>query len=131
MIALIGISVSKPGQDHGSKPYIILPARLANLTDVAMAISSIMLAYNGHIAYPTIISEMKQPRDFPKALILLESVAISFYILVAVVIYNFAGQDVSAPALRSASPLVKKIAYGFAIPTISVAGVIIALVAAK
>ncbi|KAK4575163.1 hypothetical protein LTR86_001015 [Recurvomyces mirabilis] len=96
-----------------------------------MASSSIILAFNGHIAYPTIIMEMKRPQDFPKALVFLESVAISFYTLVAVVIYIYAGQGVTAPALGSASPLVRKVAYGFALPTIVVAGVIMAVVLGK
>jgi len=96
-----------------------------------MSTSSIILAYNGHIAYPSIIAEMKEPRDFPKALALLESVTITFYVIVAVVIYYYAGSGVESPALSSASPLIGKIAYGIALPTIIVAGVIAALVAAK
>ncbi|KAK0355774.1 hypothetical protein LTR91_008108 [Friedmanniomyces endolithicus] len=128
MVAMIGICISRPGY---GQTHAITPSALTSFTKAAVAVSSIILAYNGHIAYPTIISEMRSPRDFPKALILLETITISFYILVAVVIYAFAGQHVAAPALGSASPLVRKIAYAFAVPTIIVAGVILALVAAK
>ncbi|KAK4930364.1 hypothetical protein LTR49_003105 [Elasticomyces elasticus] len=128
LVAMIGICISKPGY---GQTHAVTPSSLTSFSSAGMSVSSIILAYNGHIAYPTIISEMKEPRDFPKALVLLESVAISFYVVVAVVIYTFAGQDVAAPALGSASPIVRKIAYGFAVPTIIVAGVIVALVAAK
>ncbi|KAK5711774.1 hypothetical protein LTR15_012369 [Elasticomyces elasticus] len=128
LVAMIGICISKPGY---GQTHAVTPSSLTSFSSAGMSVSSIILAYNGHIAYPTIISEMKNPRDFPKALVLLESVAISFYVVVAVVIYTFAGQDVAAPALGSASPIVRKIAYGFAVPTIIVAGVIVALVAAK
>lgn len=93
--------------------------------------SNMILAYNGHIAYPTIISEMCRPQDFPKSLALLQTITITFYLVVAVVVYHYAGQSVGSPALSSASPLIRKIAYGIAFPTIIVAGVIAALVAAK
>lgn len=53
------------------------------------------------------------------------------YLLVAAVIYAYAGKDVASPALGSSSPLFQKIAYGLAIPTIVVAGVINGHVAAK
>ncbi|KAK3073597.1 hypothetical protein LTR53_004696 [Teratosphaeriaceae sp. CCFEE 6253] len=128
LVAVISISISRPGLGT-AHPF--LPPGLSTFPRAAGAVSSIILAYNGHIAYPTIISEMHTPRDFPKALVLLETVTISFYLVVAVVIYTFAGQSVTAPALGSASPTVRKIAYAFAVPTIIVAGVIAALVAAK
>lgn len=128
VLAMVNIGITRPG--YGDT-FAVTPSTYTDLAKAASAISSIVLAYNGHIAYPTIIDEMRTPTDFPKAIILLESVTISFYIIVAVVIYNFAGQGVAAPALGSASPLIRKIAYGIAIPTIIVAGVIVALVAAK
>jgi len=74
---------------------------------------------------------MKQPHDFPKALAFLQTCALTFYLVVAVVIYTFAGQQVGTPALGSASPLVRKICYGIALPTIIVAGVITANICAK
>lgn len=53
------------------------------------------------------------------------------YLIVAVVTYRYAGADVKSPALSSTSPMVQKVAYGIAIPTILVAGVINGHVAAK
>ena len=53
------------------------------------------------------------------------------YLLVAGVIYAYAGADVASPALGSSSPLFQKIAYGIAVPTIVVSGVINGHVAAK
>lgn len=55
----------------------------------------------------------------------------TFYTIVAAIIYYFAGRHVDSPALGAASPLVRKIAYGIALPTIVVAGVINGHVAAK
>lgn len=53
------------------------------------------------------------------------------YLIVAIVTYCYAGSGVSSPALGSTSPLLQKIAYGIAIPTIVIAGVINGHVAAK
>lgn len=50
---------------------------------------------------------------------------------ISVVIYYFAGPLVASPALGSASPLVTKIAFGIALPTIIVAGVVNGSVATK
>jgi hypothetical protein len=50
---------------------------------------------------------------------------------ISVVIYYYAGPLVASPALGSASPLVTKIAFGTALPTIIVAGVVNGSVACK
>lgn len=47
------------------------------------------------------------------------------YVIVSIVIYRYAGTDVASPALGSTSPLLEKIAYGIAIPTIVIAGMYI------
>lgn len=70
-------------------------------------------------------------KDFPKSLRFLILTTTTLYILTATLIYHYAGTSVSSPALGSAPPLGRKLAYGFAIPTIVVAGVIPALVASK
>lgn len=55
----------------------------------------------------------------------------SLYLVVAIVIYHYTGAEVKSPALLSASPIVAKVAFGIAIGTIIIAGVIIAHVGAK
>lgn len=52
------------------------------------------------------------------------------YLTAAVVIYRYTGEDVTSPALSSSTKLLEKIAYGIAIPTIVIAGVINGHVAA-
>jgi hypothetical protein len=64
------------------------------------------------------MAELKEPKDFPKALALLQTIDMSLYIVAAVVIYRYTGADVASPALGSAGPLVSKIAYGLALPTV-------------
>jgi hypothetical protein len=42
------------------------------------------------------------------------------YLVAGLVIYRYAGQGVESPAPSSAGPLMKKICYGIAIPTVRV-----------
>src|SRR4051812_46233667 len=72
----------------------------------------------GHVAFVSFISEFRNPKDFPKALFLLQICDVSMYVVVAVVVYRYAGNKVSSPALGSAGNVVSKVAYGIAIPTV-------------
>ncbi|CAG8090858.1 unnamed protein product [Penicillium salamii] len=88
------------------------------------AVTNIVFAYCAHVAFFGLLAEMENPRDFPKALIMLQTFEIVFYTVAAVVIYYYVGQEVTSPALGSAGPILKKVAYGIAIPTIIGAGVV-------
>lgn len=64
------------------------------------------------------MAELKDPKEFPKALALLQSIDMTLYIVAVVVIYRYTGVDVASPALGSAGPLISRIAYGIALPTV-------------
>jgi hypothetical protein len=64
-------------------------------------------------------------------LFLEQGIAIMFYMLISAVIYYYAGPLVTSPALGSANETLTKIAFGFAIPTILIAGVVNGNVACK
>ena len=93
--------------------------------------SNVVFAYGGHVAWISFISELRDPKEYPKSLILLQSVDITMYLVAALVIYRYAGVNVESPALSSNSVIVKKIAWGIALPTIVIAGVIFAHVTIK
>lgn len=95
------------------------------------SMSNVVFAYGGHVAWISFISELKDQRDFPKALVLQQGMDIVLYVTASVVIYRYAGDSVSSPALNSNGPLIRKIAWGIALPTIIIAGVIFAHVSAK
>ena len=61
---------------------------------------------------------MRVPTDYPKTLYMLQGIDTSMYVVAAVVIYRYGGKDVASPALGSTSPLLSKIAYGIALPTV-------------
>jgi len=63
---------------------------------------------------------MREPKDFPKALALLQVCDMSLYIVVAVVCYRYGGQNIKSPALGSAGHTLSKVAFGLAIPTVRI-----------
>ncbi|KAJ5988022.1 hypothetical protein N7481_003232 [Penicillium waksmanii] len=102
-----------------------------SFVDAFLAVTNIVFAYIAHVSFFGIMSEMEDAREFPKALAMLQVVDTTMYIVTAMVIYCYAGPDVKSPALSSAGPIMKKVAYGLAIPTVVVAGVVFGHVACK
>ncbi|KAJ5567234.1 Amino acid transporter transmembrane [Penicillium sp. DV-2018c] len=113
LITMISVSISPPTE------RIIQATVETNLYTAFQAVSNIVFAYCAHVAFFD-----GDPQDFKKSLFMLQSFEISLYLTAAVVIYYYVGTDVQAPALTSAGPLMSKIAYGIAIPTIVGAGVV-------
>jgi amino acid permease len=124
-ITMIGVGVSPP---PNAKVHATIAAPFA---EAFLSVTNIIFAYAGHVAFFSFISELKDPRDFPKGLFLLQFTDTLLYIIVAVVVYRYAGDQVTSPAIGTASPTVMKVGYGIALPTILIAGVIYAHVAAK
>lgn len=114
---------------HPKASQAFPPASKDPFKDGMNAALNIVLAYSGHVTYFGFFSELRNPRDYKKSLILVQTTAITLYVMVAVVIYYYVGPHVESPALSSASPKIAKIAYGVAIPTIIIAGVLNAHVA--
>lgn len=124
MITMISVGISRPD------PHVQATVAVS-FASAFGSVMNIIFAFGGHVAFFSFISELKDPREFPKALYTLQLVNTSLYIISAVVIYRFAGPSVASPALGSASHVVRKITYGISLPTIVVAGVIYAHVASK
>ncbi|KAE8375604.1 transmembrane amino acid transporter protein-domain-containing protein [Aspergillus bertholletiae] len=125
LITMIAIGIQRPGDGH------IDVTVDTSLYKGFLAVTNIVFAYAGHVAFFGFISEMETPTDYPKTLYLLQATDTIMYTVTALVIYRYGGKDVSSPALGSTSPLISKIAYGIAIPTIVIAGVINGHVACK
>ncbi|CAF9914605.1 hypothetical protein IMSHALPRED_001958 [Imshaugia aleurites] len=124
-VTMVGVGVERPSNEK-----VDLTVQ-SNLYKGFEAVTNVIFAYSGHVAFFTFISELHTPETYPKALFLLQGVDISMYLIVAIVTYCYVGTDVASPALGSASPLLQKIAYGIAIPTIVISGVINGHVASK
>lgn len=126
MITMVALAI-----DPHAAAFEMKAAYPASFPSAFNSISNIVFAYGGHVAWIAFISELREPKEFPKALCLLQAVDISLYFVAAFVIYRYAGVNVDSPALSSNSIIVKKVAWGIALPTIIIAGVIFAHVTAK
>lgn len=109
---MIALGIEKPGTG-------VVAIVHTDLYHAFAAVCNIVFAFCGHAAFFGLMAELKNPRDFTKSLCLLQGVDISLYLIAAVVIYRYAGDGVTSPALGSASPVVAKVAYGIALPTVS------------
>ncbi|KAI9664520.1 MAG: hypothetical protein M1821_005966 [Bathelium mastoideum] len=95
------------------------------------AVLNMVTSFCGHVAFVGFISELRQPSTFPKALAVTEITTITYYCLIAALVYHFAGPVVTSPAINSAPSRWRLAAWCVAMPTIVVAGVINMHVATK
>lgn len=70
------------------------------------------------MAYFGFMSETEDPRTFNKSLAMLQIIDTVLYLVSALIIYHYVGPDVKSPAISSLSPIMSKIAWGLAIPTV-------------
>ncbi|KAH7125434.1 N amino acid transport system protein [Dendryphion nanum] len=125
-IAMIAIAIIKPDMGNVSA----VSPKMSVVTGLT-PVMNIVLAYAGHVGFFGFCAELKNPRDFRKSLAFMQTIAVTFYMLISVIIYYYAGANVASPALGSAPTIIRKIAFGIALPTIIIAGVINGSVAAK
>ncbi|KAI9671418.1 MAG: hypothetical protein M1831_004327 [Alyxoria varia] len=117
-ITMIDVAVEKPGEGKAITVKSSFPAAF-------LSVCNIIFAYSGHVSFFTFISEFRTPKkSWTKALLLLQLSDTTLYLVASFVIYRYTGVNVKSPALGSASPIVKKIAWGVATPTIVIAGVV-------
>lgn len=102
----------------GEWDLIVVAVGSPTFAQAMNAIATVVLAFAGTPAFYPVIAEMKDPRDYNKAMGLCQIVVTLVYTIVGVVVYTFCGQYVANPALGSAGPLLKRIAYGIAMPAL-------------
>jgi hypothetical protein len=100
--------------------------------DCMNAVLNITFLWVPQILFPTFISEMEKPEDFPKSLAVLAGVSGVLFIIPPAIGFRYLGQYATAPAFGSLGVVVyKKASFAFVIvPTIVIA-VIYANVSAK
>ncbi|KAK6063409.1 transmembrane amino acid transporter [Seiridium cupressi] len=127
MMTVIDVAVERP---IGSGSIEV--SRQIGFTSAFLSVTNIAVAFSGHSCFFGVMSEFKQPNDWPKALCLLQVCDTTLYLVASVVIYIYVGPDVPSPALSAAgSTTMRKAIWGIAIPTIVIAGVIYGHIAAK
>lgn len=77
--------------------------------EAVSACSSLVFAFAGTPAFFPIVAEMKDPRNYTKALFACQGVVTGTYFTIGVVVYYFCGSYVASPALGSAGVTMKKV----------------------
>lgn len=112
-ISMVGVSFTNTTPKH-----IPLFSAPPSVYEACLAVTNIIFAYAGHVAFFTLFSELRSLKDYPKSLALLQICEILLYTITAIVMYSFAGPGITSPALNSAGKIYRKISYGIAIPTV-------------
>jgi hypothetical protein len=116
-------------------PVQVLAVPLKGTTFVAgmNAFMNISYTFIGQITLPSFIAEMKNPRDFPKALWAVTIAEVILFSVVGAVVYAYTGTNYNvAPAFGSlGNELYKKVSFSFMIPTLIFLGVLYASVTAR
>ncbi|CAK7205898.1 hypothetical protein SEUCBS139899_008678 [Sporothrix eucalyptigena] len=117
----------------GGNPIVTaLPVAGTTFVAALNAFMNISYTFIGQITLPSFIAEMKDPREFPKALWACTIAEIILFSIVGAVIYAYVGnQYMTAPAFGSLEPLYKKVSFSFMIPTLIFLGVLYASVSAR
>ena len=110
-----------------------MPAAGTTFVSGLNAFLNISYTFIGQITLPSFIAEMKEPKDFPKALWAVTIAEIIVFSLVGAIVYAYTGtQYNTAPAFYSlGNPLYMKVSFSFMIPTLIFLGVLYASVSAR
>lgn len=96
------------------------------------AVLNITFLWVPQILFPTFISEMEHPEDFPKSLAVLTGISAILFIVPPAIGFRYLGQYATAPAFGSLGVTAyKKASFAFVIVPTLVIGVIYANVTAK
>lgn len=77
------------------------------------------------------MSEMRNPREYKKAVNWCMGLVTAAYVSFSLVVYSYAGKWVASPSLGSAGPTVKKLSYGIGLIGLCVSGALYVHVSAK
>lgn len=117
----------------GEPVVLVIPAAGTTFVSAMNAFLNISYTFIGQITIPSFIAEMKEPKDFPKALWAVTICEIMVFSLVGAVVYAYTGtQYNTAPAFGSlGNEIYKKVSFSFMIPTLIFLGVLYASVSAR
>jgi hypothetical protein len=119
---------------EGSNPIVnAIPLPGTTFVTGLNAFLNISYTFIGQITLPSFIAEMKEPRDFPKALWACTMLEILVFGIVGAVMYAYTGdQYMTSPAFGSlGNDVYKKVSFSFMIPTIIFLGILYASVSAR
>ncbi|KAL2849931.1 transmembrane amino acid transporter protein-domain-containing protein [Aspergillus pseudoustus] len=95
------------------------------------AVSNLLFAFSGTPGFFSIVSEMRDPRQYTPAMLTCQTGVTAVYAIIGCVIYYYCGSYVASPALGSAGGAIKIISYAFALPGLLVTMTIVTHIPAK
>lgn len=116
----------------GEPTVLVVAAKNTGYVSGMNAFLNISYTFIGQITIPSFIAEMREPKDFPKALWAVTICEIIVFSLVGAIVYVYTGtQYNTAPAFGSLQTIYKKVAFSFMIPTLIFLGVLYASLTAR
>ena len=117
----------------GNPVVLVVPAAGTSFVSGMNAFLNISYTFIGQITIPSFIAEMKEPKDFPKALWAVTICEVIVFSITASIVYVYTGtQYNTAPAFGSlGNEMYKKVSFSFMIPTLIFLGVLYASVSAR
>jgi hypothetical protein len=128
-----GYNAANSWPNLGKASVLIVPAAGTTFIDGMNAFLNISYTFIGQITLPSFIAEMKEPKDFPKALWAVTIAEIIVFSLVGGIIYGYTGTNYNtAPAFGSLGNVTYlKVSFSFMIPTLIFLGVLYASVTSR
>jgi hypothetical protein len=122
------------GYPSKGKPLVLaVPAAGTTFVAGVNAFMNISYTFIGQITLPSFIAEMREPKDFPKALWAVTIAEVFLFSLVGGLVYGYTGTNYNtAPAFGSlGNRTFMKVSFSFMIPTIIFLGVLYAAVTGR
>ncbi|KAF8857987.1 hypothetical protein BDZ45DRAFT_409768 [Acephala macrosclerotiorum] len=133
IVVIAVTTLDRPAAAPQTGPYELGYHVIAHPTFIAgmTASATIFVSSAGTSAFLPVISEMRNPRDYTKALLTCMAIVQAAYLTFALVVYRWCGQWVASPSLGSAGPTIKKVSYGIGLVGLIVSACLYLHVAAK
>lgn len=128
MIVTIAVGIqdrpsAAPQEGPWSSDYQLF--KQPTFAEAVSSVSTMVFAYGGTVGFFSIAAEMRDPRLYKRSLLVCQGSVTALYVAIGVVVYYYCGSFVTSPALGSAGPLLKKIAYGFALPGLAMTTILV------
>ncbi|KAK5229270.1 hypothetical protein LTR47_007872 [Exophiala xenobiotica] len=133
-IVVIGVTtIDRPAAAPQTGPYDLGYHAIAHpdFVNGIVAVVIIFVSSSATSAMVPVISEMKNPAHYNRALFTAQGTINSSYLTFGLVVYAYCGKWVASPSLGSAGPTVKKVAYGVGLIGLVVSGLLWLHVPAK
>ncbi|RAL08074.1 uncharacterized protein BO97DRAFT_377415, partial [Aspergillus homomorphus CBS 101889] len=102
-----------------------------SFSDGIAAVSNLLFAFSGTPGFFSIVSEMRDPKQYTIAMVTCQAGVTAVYAIIGCVVYYYCGSYVASPALGSAGGVIKIISYAFALPGLMVTMTIVTHIPAK